>query len=63
MPVLLLLLLLLLPLSVPLDNGLGRVPGLGWNSDYCEVNCSGPLLLRVGDELGAQPSTLRTRKC
>ena len=50
------MLLLLPPLSTPLDNGLGRVPGLGWNSDYCEVNCSGPLLLRVGDDkLGAQP--------
>ena len=23
-----------------LDNGLGRLPGLGWNSDYC-TNCSG----------------------
>jgi hypothetical protein len=22
-----------------LDNGLGRRPGLGWNSDYC-TNCS-----------------------
>jgi hypothetical protein len=22
-----------------LDNGLGQLPGLGWNSDYC-TNCS-----------------------
>ena len=38
-----------------LSNGLGRTPGLGWNSDYCEVNCSGPLLLHAGDRSEAQP--------
>lgn len=26
-------------LSLGLDNGLGKTPGMGWNSDYC-VNCS-----------------------
>lgn len=32
---------LLLPSSiVALDNGVGRTPGLGWNSDYC-ANCVG----------------------
>jgi hypothetical protein len=35
----LLLLLLSPPLCRGLDNGLGRLPGLGWNSDYC-TNCS-----------------------
>lgn len=24
-----------------LPNGLGQLPGLGWNSDYC-TNCTGP---------------------
>jgi alpha-galactosidase len=24
-----------------LDNGLGRTPGMGWNSDYC-TNCTNP---------------------
>ena len=27
--------------ALALDNGLGALPGLGWNSDYCQ-NCSGP---------------------
>lgn len=31
--------LILLPLASALDNGLGKRPGLGWNSDYC-ANCS-----------------------
>ena len=38
------LLHVVLNLFVPvlaLDNGLGALPGLGWNSDYC-TNCSGP---------------------
>mmetsp|Transcript_20067 Transcript_20067/g.52115 ORF Transcript_20067/g.52115 Transcript_20067/m.52115 type:complete len:576 (+) Transcript_20067:146-1873(+) len=30
---------LLAPPAAALDNGLGRLPGLGWNSDYC-TNCS-----------------------
>eukprot|EP01051_Picozoa_sp_SAG22_P031818 SAG22_NODE_13086_length_419_cov_1.221875_1_plen_77_part_10 len=38
------------PRSFALDNGLGRRPGLGWNSDYC-TNCSGPLF---GDGLAAR---------
>jgi hypothetical protein len=49
-------LLLLLPVAtVTLDNGCGRTPGLGWNSDYCEVNCSGPLALTLQGRAGAQP--------
>ena len=58
MPLLLLLVLLLglQRTALTLNNSLGRTPGLGWNSDYCEVNCSGPLLLlREGDRSGAQP--------
>lgn len=31
---------LLPPVVIALDNGLGRTPGLGWNSDYC-LNCVG----------------------
>ena len=32
----------LLPaLAAALDNGLGKLPGLGWNSDYC-ANCTRP---------------------
>ena len=27
--------------TLALDNGYGRTPGMGWNSDYC-TNCSGP---------------------
>lgn len=54
MPLLLLLLLVgLQRTALSLNNSLGRTPGLGWNSDYCEVNCSGPLLLRARS--GAQP--------
>jgi hypothetical protein len=37
-----LLVLSSLSVCVALDNGLGKRPGLGWNSDYC-TNCSGPL--------------------
>ena len=33
------LLLLCASLSSALDNGLGKTPGMGWNSDYC-TNCS-----------------------
>ena len=37
---LLALLVALLSSSVlGLDNGLGKLPGMGWNSDYC-TNCS-----------------------
>ena len=37
----------LLPaLAAALDNGLGKLPGLGWNSDYC-TNCSGPIPLHA----------------
>ena len=37
----------LLPaLTTALDNGLGQLPGLGWNSDYC-TNCSGPIPLHA----------------
>ncbi len=37
----------LLPaLAAALDNGLGMLPGLGWNSDYC-TNCSGPIPLHA----------------
>ena len=41
---------LLLRAAAALDNGLGRTPGMGWNSDYCS-NCSTkypPGLLRAG---------------
>ena len=41
---------LLLRAAAALDNGLGRTPGMGWNSDYCS-NCSTkypPYLLRAG---------------
>ena len=42
---------LLLRAAAALDNGLGRTPGMGWNSDYCS-NCStkypGTYLLRAG---------------
>ena len=27
------------PLALALNNGLGKLPGMGWNSDYC-TNCS-----------------------
>ena len=37
----LLLVLVLASASLALDNGLGKLPGLGWNSDYC-TNCSNP---------------------
>ena len=37
--------------AVALDNGLGKLPGLGWNSDYC-TNCTGSLL-----QLGAGPNS------
>jgi hypothetical protein len=30
------------PPANALENGLGKLPGLGWNSDYC-TNCSGPI--------------------
>ena len=33
------LILSLIGTSLALDNGLGRTPGMGWNSDYC-TNCS-----------------------
>jgi alpha-galactosidase len=36
----LLLLLLLAAAAFAIDNGLGKVPGIGWNSDYC-MNCKG----------------------
>ena len=29
------------PGTAGLDNGLGRLPALGWNSDYC-ANCTRP---------------------
>ena len=38
-----------------LDNGLGKLPGLGWNSDYC-TNCSGPVAFFGADGAGA-PNT------
>ena len=34
-----------------LDNGLGKLPGLGWNSDYC-TNCSGPVAFFGADGAG-----------
>ena len=46
-----LLLLALIAQTHGLDNGLGRTPGLGWNSDYCS-NCSHHYWLRAG--LGAR---------
>jgi hypothetical protein len=38
-------------ITAALDNGLGKLPGLGWNSDYC-VNCTSSLL-----QLGAGPNS------
>ena len=46
-----LLLLLALAVVQALDNGLGKLPGLGWNSDYC-TNCSSKLI-----GLGAGPNS------
>lgn len=43
--------LLLVNSAVALDNGLGRTPGLGWNSDYC-TNCSKSSLLATHGLLG-----------
>lgn len=37
--------------AAALDNGLAKVPGLGWNSDYC-TNCTSSLL-----QLGAGPNS------
>jgi hypothetical protein len=40
-----------------LNNGLGRTPGMGWNSDYC-TNCSHHYWVRsgLGATNGAQPA-------
>ena len=37
--------------AAALNNGLGKLPGLGWNSDYC-TNCTSSLL-----QLGAGPNS------
>jgi hypothetical protein len=41
-----------------LPNGLGRLPGLGWNSDYC-TNCTDPPLLSGGRLLHANSGLKR----
>ena len=43
--------------ALALDNGLGALPGLGWNSDYCQ-NCSGPQGMSAGDVLVGRSSTI-----